>query len=263
LSDSDEKPATELIKAGVEVVKIAYVDALQPVAKEAGKALGTVGKAVNTALAPIRGLVWGWEKIELYLTETVTAKIEKRNIPSDRILAPPEDLAVPLIEALRYSKLKDNFAELLTTAMDSQTAGTVHPAYVEILKQMNQSEAMILKSMPNAKKAFVPLMDLLRITPEKGQFFIETSLTTFADDLNLDPSCDTPQSIDNLRRLGLLETPENWMLVEDNRYERIRAMPTYKRAQNGIPSGCTFMEKKRTLGLTDLGLRFKLACIEP
>ncbi|MBD1107835.1 hypothetical protein HXV84_21600 [Pseudomonas amygdali pv. morsprunorum] len=46
--------ATGLVKA----VPI-YEDAVQPVAKQIGKSLEIVGKAVNAALMPIQGLVWG------------------------------------------------------------------------------------------------------------------------------------------------------------------------------------------------------------
>ena len=40
-----------------------YQDAVQPLAKATGKALGTVGKTVNVALAYISLVVWGYDKI--------------------------------------------------------------------------------------------------------------------------------------------------------------------------------------------------------
>lgn len=59
----------------VEKVPI-YQDAIQPLAKEAGKALGTVGRSVNAALMPIRGLVWGIEQIEAFVQHKLAAKLE-------------------------------------------------------------------------------------------------------------------------------------------------------------------------------------------
>ena len=117
----------ELIKAGVELVKTAYDDALKPIAKEAGKALGTLGKAVNLVLSPLRGLVWSWEKIEGYLGQTIERILEERGVPSDRVRTPDPDVAVPAIEALRYSKLRENYAKLLATSMDADTANEAHP----------------------------------------------------------------------------------------------------------------------------------------
>lgn len=40
-----------------------YEDAVQPAAKQVGKALETVTKAVNVALAPVSLLIWGYDKI--------------------------------------------------------------------------------------------------------------------------------------------------------------------------------------------------------
>jgi hypothetical protein len=39
-----------------------YQDAIQPVAKEVGKSLCTVGKTLNLALEPLNGIVWGYVK---------------------------------------------------------------------------------------------------------------------------------------------------------------------------------------------------------
>ena len=116
------------IDAAVEVVKIVYDDALKPLAVETGKALGTLGKTVNMALAPLSGLVWGWEKIIVYLSETAERVLEKRGVPKERIQAPDLDVAVPAIEAMRYSKLRENYVNLVATAMDTATSGQAEPA---------------------------------------------------------------------------------------------------------------------------------------
>ncbi len=130
MADEDKNTKVELIKAGVEVVKTAYDDALKPVASEVGKALGTLGQTVNVALAPFRGLVWSWSMIETWLSATVEKKLEERGVPNERINTPDPDVAVPAIEALRYTKLKEQYANLIATAMDSATSHKAHPAFV-------------------------------------------------------------------------------------------------------------------------------------
>ena len=64
----DEKPIPGgIIKQTIDSVTALskavpiYDDAVKPLAKETGKALGTVGKAVNVALEPLAGLVWGYD----------------------------------------------------------------------------------------------------------------------------------------------------------------------------------------------------------
>ena len=56
--ESKIRDAADAVKGLLEAAPI-YDDALQPAAKQVGKALETLGKAVNMALAPIAALIWG------------------------------------------------------------------------------------------------------------------------------------------------------------------------------------------------------------
>ncbi len=62
-NDKQEGAIPQAISAAADLAKAVpvYEDAIQPVAKEAGKALGTIGQVVNVALAPLRGMIWGWD----------------------------------------------------------------------------------------------------------------------------------------------------------------------------------------------------------
>lgn len=257
---SDETLSGELIKAGVELVKTAYDDALQPVAKEAGKALGTLGKTVNIALSPLRGLVWGWERIEEYLTQTVEQKLSDRKVPPDRVATPDPDIAVPAIEALRYSKLRKNYANLVATAMDMDTAMDAHPAFVEILKQISLDEVLILEYLPDMGR-YEPIMDLHYQIPGKGEFLIQRYITT----IGIDGKCKSlhalPQLIENLCRLGLTEIPPLRRLIDDWRYDRIRALETFIQTKASVPQDGQFREGLAMFGLTPLGAAFRKACV--
>ena len=146
----------ELLKSGVEIAMTAYDEALRPRAKEVGKTLETLGKTVNVALSPLCGLVWSWEQIEDYVSVTIERKLKERAVPRERITTPDPDVAVPALEALRYSKLRENYANLLATAMDSATARDAHPSFVEILKQLTPDEARILEYLPRRGPARTP-----------------------------------------------------------------------------------------------------------
>lgn len=63
-----------------------YEDALQPGAQQVGKALETVGKAVNLALAPIGALVWGCKKIEKWVVPALEALL---------LTTPPSESSLP------------------------------------------------------------------------------------------------------------------------------------------------------------------------
>lgn len=256
----EEKHDGELVKAGVELVKMAYDDALKPVSEETGKALGTLGKTVNVALAPLRGLVWSWDKIEEYLSDAVERKLAQRKVPADRITTPDPDIAVPAVQALTYSKLRENYANLIATAMDNQTAGDAHPAFVEILKQLTSDEAKILEFLPILGR-YEPLMDLGFTIPDRGTFTPNRNVGTLALDAGCSDPALLPRLLDNLCRLGLTEIPEMRRLSDENRYERIRAMPEYTEFKAKIPGNSSFEEEFRMIGLTRLGADFRRACI--
>ena len=150
----EESPSAEgnvegTIKAVTGLVKEVpvYEDAIQPVAKEAGKALQTVGRTVNAALLPVRGLVWGIEKIEEFVQTKVTKKLS--NTPVENICPPDPAVAGPALESLRYTGHKESlselYANLLASAMDKETAKTAHPGFVEIIRNMSADEARLLE----------------------------------------------------------------------------------------------------------------------
>lgn len=60
--ESTIRDTAETIKGIVQAVPI-YQDVVQPAAKEVGTALQTVAKTLHILLAPVSGLVWGYEKI--------------------------------------------------------------------------------------------------------------------------------------------------------------------------------------------------------
>ena len=144
-SSNSEGKVEGTIKAVTGLVKEVpvYQDAVQPLAKETGKILQTVGRAVNAALMPAIGLVWGIEKIEEFVYTKVAKKLE--DTPVDEICSPDLAVAGPALESLRYTGHKESlselYANLLASAMDLKTAKTAHPGFVEIIRNMSSDEA--------------------------------------------------------------------------------------------------------------------------
>jgi hypothetical protein len=259
-----DQPDSELMKAGVDVaveaVKLAYDDALKPLAVEVGKALGTVGKTVNMALAPLRGLVWSWEKIEGYVLQNAERILNERGVPGESIGTPDPDIAVPALEALRYSKLRENYVKLLATAMDTTTSAQAHPAFVEVLKQLSPDEARILEYLPRVG-LHEPLVDLAYELPERGRFIFRRHVGTLGQDAGCRRPQQTPEYLDNLYRLGLLEIPESAHLFDDWRYDKIGNLDSVKNARVDIPQGGQFAIVKKMVGVTSFGEAFRKACV--
>ena len=100
---SDDDKVVAVIQAAEGLVKAVpiYQDAIQPAAIQVGKSLETVAKTINVALAPVSALVWGYEKISVFLNEKLTEKL--KNIPPERITTPNLLIAGPVLESLKFA----------------------------------------------------------------------------------------------------------------------------------------------------------------
>lgn len=218
------KAVTELVKA-VPV----YDDAIQPVAKETGKALQTVGRAVNAALMPIRGLVWGIEKIEEFVHSRVSKKLE--GVPAENICTPDPAVAGPALESLRYTGHKESlselYANLLASAMDINTAKTAHPGFVEIIRNMASDEAKLMNFI--LEKKVLPIIDIKKVLIEnQGEIIIHELLSTIGHDSGCEHRELVASYLNNLERLGLISIPRDSYLTDPTAYDRILNDPLVK-----------------------------------
>jgi hypothetical protein len=192
-----------------KVIPELYGDLLQPAAKEFGKGLEITAKAINLALAPLQGMVWGSEKIKNYLTVSLTKRL--KDIPPEKIIHPKPNIAGPTIESLRFcgheSELRELFINLLAASINIDYSSIAHPAFVEVIKQLTPDEARILKYL-SSKPSF-PLIGHHQIQlswyAEKAN---EQTLNHFiycCNDISLDSTELIPSYLDNLRRLQLVE----------------------------------------------------------
>lgn len=215
---------------------------------------------VFDALLPLTSLIWDWVKIEEFVRTSVEKILSERQVPPEHIQSPDPDVAIPTVEALRYSKLHYNYAALLATSMDKETANNAHPAFAEILKQLTPDEARILRFLPRVGLA-EPVLNVTYDVPEAGRFI----LLRFASMIGEDAACQrpdfTPAYIDNLCRLGLTSVPEGRGLFELWRYDRIRGSQKVQLALRRAPSESKTGFEYRHFGITNLGDDFRRACI--
>lgn len=193
-----------------------YQDTVQPAAKEVGKSLHTVAKTINIALAPIKALVWGYEKIEEYISRRVSEKLE--SIPQENIVTPDPKIAVPAIEALRYTghdeNLRELYANLIANSMDKNTIREAHPGFVEILKNLSSDEALLLK--PFINNDVFPIIDIKReLSDNQGYVIASGNFGLFYQEIGIQNIDLVPSYLDNLVRLGILEIPSGLSLAKE------------------------------------------------
>ena len=240
-----------------------YQDAIQPAAKELGKALGTVAKTVNVALAPVSALVWGYDKIKEFVDHKVSEKL--KNTPEENIVTPPAHVVGPALESLRYTgsiaELRELYANLVAASMDSRTTGNVHPSFVEIIKQLSPEEARLLGQLESIGAE--PLVTI-RNDREDGtggrDEFRHFSLLGDKAKIEL---LRLPNNFDNLTRLGLIEIPENYVLLR-GRYEELEQHSFVASIIKHVDSQPERVSKilRKTLIVTSLGRQFINTCVK-
>lgn len=274
-NSSGNNKIAESISAVTGLVKAVpiYQDAFQPAARELGKGLAVIAKSVNVALAPLSVMVWGYEKIQEQFLPKVAEKL-KDTKPED-IITPKPNLAVPAIEALRYTahdeSLSDLFAGLLASAMDKNKADKAHPSFVEIIKQLTSDEAIIIDKFGKYNSLF--LVDLIISTQTDNSMifssrvlFSNFTALNFDDDLMLKDF--SPSYINNLCRLGLTEVPESLSITgSDDQYELLENHPIMevkkKEGMHLLKEKSSFKYLRKGVRLTDFGRQFISACIYP
>jgi hypothetical protein len=260
---SNVKDTAEAIKGIVEAVPV-YEDALQPAMKELSKGTLTIAKAINVALAPVSLLVWGFDQIKGYLETSLAKKLE--NIPSENIQPPDPSIAVPTIEALRYTgqkeELREMFSNLLANAMDKKTASATHPSFVEIIKQINSDEAKIINLLDSSKAH--PIVKVKFVNQENDHF--NELLKNFSL-LPYQARCVHPQFgpsyLENIERLGLAEISYAHYVSLPNSYDSLIDHPVINKHRDYVASiNKKFALDKGFFSRSNYGEKFYNTCIK-
>lgn len=263
-SEGNIEGAINAVAGLVKEVPI-YQDALQPAAKEIGKTLFTITKTVNVALSPVSVLIWSYDQIKDFVDNKVSEKLQ--NVPLDNIITPPAHIAGPALESLRYTgaieELKELYANLIASSMDSSTTELVHPSFVEIIKQLSAPEALLLKAF--ISKGLVPIITIRSIVNAKlGGYDEFRHFSTLGEETNCSNHELIPNHLDNLCRLGIIEIPELYQLTDEEFYKPLEEHPIVLKIKEKIIKEDNRKPeiKRKTVILTGLGELFIETCVQ-
>lgn len=265
---SNIRDAAEAVKAIVQAVPV-YEDAIQPAAKELGHGLLTVAKAINVALAPVAGLVWGYEQIKGFVSRRVAEKLA--DVPPERIQPPDPNVVGPALEALRFTghaeTLREMYANLLANSLDSKTAVSAHPAFVDIIKSISPDEARVIKAFGTERH--LPVLHVkAKLRNEHGYRTVRRYFCTIAEDAGCEHPALIESYLENLERLGLIFLPGNSSIgspyiQNPPLYEGLEAHPTITALREEIEAAgkLELENEKQMAGITAFGLQFFEACV--
>lgn len=179
------------------------------------------------------------------------------SIPKENIQDPKVSIIGPALEASKYyfdeEEIRDMFANLIASSMDSSYNGLVQHSFVEIIKQLSPHDAKLFKSFASTE-AFV---SLVKINSEGHSNTCTDKLYINSDFSNYHIN---EISMDNLIRLGLIETNDDLYLTDDSLYNHYsKIAPVYtplKAPRNSIV--CI----KKFFKITSLGKAFKKVSIK-
>ncbi|VVN25206.1 hypothetical protein PS619_04531 [Pseudomonas fluorescens] len=264
-SDNKVKETIEAVTGLVKAVPV-YEDAVQPAAKQIGKSLETVGRAVNAALLPITGLVWGAEKIHEFLATKVADRL--KGVPVDDIITPKPNVAGPAIEALRFTgheeSLSDMYANLLAAAMDKNTAEVAHPAFVEIIKQLTPDEAKLMSYL--LEPVALPLVSISADHSDykMGGYELASNISLFGIKAKLENPNVVRTYLDNLCRLGLIALPTENSYIDDAVYAELEGSAEVEKYRNSTRLRPDHSVKihRHAVTITNLGKHFGQICVK-
>ncbi|MCQ2026634.1 DUF4393 domain-containing protein [Clostridium butyricum] len=251
----------------LEVVPDLYDDTLKPAAKESGKALSRIPRIINAALAPLD--IWILNK-EYNIEETKKLLAKKlENVEPEKIVPPEPYVAVPALQAISYSmnseELRNMYANLLANSMNSDLKDSVHPSFVEIIKQLSPFDATLLNLLSTNKDLSFPIIKIRYTLSESNSEGVDYKKHIVDPSLGitLDNTDKYAISIDNLIRLHLIEVSYEKRLVDTSKYANIETSNIVQIIKSSVksPHYTYFKIMQGLLNISPLGNSFIENCV--
>jgi hypothetical protein len=208
------------------------------------EAAGPPAQAVGNTLANIWQLGIGshvslWvKKQEARQQENLKDYIQKveektQEIPEKFLTEPQLHIVGPAIEASKFyinsEKLREMFANLIASSIDSRKTDKTHPSFVEIIKQLSPLDAGVLSNFKDIQQ--IPLAEI-RVTKKNNEYrTIQEHVMNFT---NSQIYKSHATSLSNLQRLGLLNITYSVHSANISGYEYVKDHPAFQQAKQQL-----------------------------
>ena len=251
-NDINQDIAKELV---TQTAGKAYEDVAHPTAHATGKLISFIPRTIKVWLGK-------WEKWilngEYAIKETEMLLAEKlKHIPEEKIVEPEPYVAVPALQQLSYSldseELRELYANLLASSMNADKKSDVHPAFVDIIKQLAPDEAKLLRFLSH--QYVIPLVEIRQKGSDgKGYTVLEKYHLNIPNGV-LEMPQNTPIYIENLVRLQLIEIPADTHYTTESLYTPLETHIVFV----GVPSESITYDRK-IINVTPFGKQFVKIC---
>jgi hypothetical protein len=260
------KAAREGVGIVGDLIKLAGED---PQVREAAKNLGqtavTITKTINTALLPLAAVNFAFDKAREYFSGRFQKDLLDRtkDIPLESITDPKPSVAGPALQGLAFTHeeptLKSMYIALIATSMDRRVSQAAHPAFVEIIKQLEGPEAKLLGGLLQIAGS-VPVAQVRTTTVGVEGWRVQANHLMNLSNLQTKEPAVEPRiaaMVDNWLRLGLIEVRYDQLLQSPNAYDWVEARPEYKQIKAAVETEQVRVSFERgRAGRTDFGKLF-------
>lgn len=200
--------------------------------------------------------------LEKYRNE-LSDSIEK--IPDDKKIEPSFQVTAQALENSKYcvssETLRTMFVKLISGSMHKNTEPLVHPCFPEILKQLNENDALLLKDIFSAQQPFLPICNIGIHTNDNEHHILYPNVF-LPRTLKL-PYHVCLLSLSSLERAGLISIRYDTFINDEESYNELKETSMYKEAK-AIDNDFNLkypVFSKGLIQLTHLGKAFSIVCI--
>lgn len=225
------KNLSDLFKNVSEIIKTPFNNLTNKPTETIGEGLANIFYLIFSPFEIAK--IYASNKISQY-KQDLEDKINR--IPNDKRVEPPLNIVGPALEASRFyiddDYLRSMFANLIASSMNLDSADIVHPAFVEIIKQLKPLDAQIFLILCSNSDLAVARIVNRKISLENNT--LENNYTMLVNNffpldlVNEKNYMKIEASIDNLQRLNLISINYTNPFTEKNCYNAIINHPLYK-----------------------------------
>lgn len=206
--------------------------------------------------------LYGREKNREAVRRAIDEKLE--SVPIEKRVEPEAYVAVPALLQIDYcydsEELRNLYANLLVSSMNSDTKSNVHPAFTSIIQQLSPDEAKLLQTLHDTSN--IPIIDLQIELNTGGYNIIVSNFTNIGDEV-----CECADKIstyiENLSRLKLIEIDSTAYIDNPQLYEQLETHPLISKYTTKTVSNGNWEFQPKLARITIFGKQFIEICVTP
>lgn len=264
LDVNDIKNLSEAAKNISEIIKEPIHNLTDKPTKNIGNGLADIFELI---FAPVKAAnIYAQHKIFKFRQE-LEEKIN--NIPDNKKVEPPINVVGPVLEASRFyideTEIRSMFTNLIVAAMHEDECNYVHPAFVEIIKQLRPLDAHIFSLLYENPKTY-PIANIIdteipisSINDCGHTIFIRNFIPL--EIVNVKNFKTIEASIDNLIRLNLITVYYDRVIDDESVYNSIESNIVYTSLKTAVLNKYLVGYQKGSWSITAFGKDFAKVCL--